>query len=154
MIQANPISMIKNNTLFFAAAVLTATLACNPLAAVAADNTFDRTFTVSGTHTRVELSNGSGNVNIHVGKDGQVHVHAKVTPGTWSVFSSGEKSAQEVLANPPLEQRGDTILIGKNTSYLKNVSIDYQIEVPKDTELDAGLASGGITVDKLRGPVK
>lgn len=154
MIQANPISMIKNNTLFFAAAVLTATLGCNPLAAVAADNTFDRTFTVSGTHTRVELSNGSGNVNIHVGKDGQVHVHAKVTPGTWSVFSSGEKSAQEVLANPPLEQRGDTILIGKNTSYLKNVSIDYQIEVPKDTELDAGLASGGITVDKLRGPVK
>lgn len=125
-----------------------------PFATVAADNTFDRTFTVSGAHTRIEVSNGSGNVDVRVGKDGQVHVHAKVTPGSWSVFSSGEKSAQEVLANPPLEQHGDTILIGKNSSYVKNVSIDYQIEVPKDTELDAGLAAGGITVDKLRGPVK
>ncbi len=154
MIQANPFSMTNSKTQLAAGVLFLAGLAAAPFSAIAADNTFDRTFTVTGTHTRIDLSNGSGNVEIHVGKDGQVHVHAKVMPGNWSVFSSGEKSAQEVLANPPLEQRGDTILIGKNTSYLKNVSIDYQIEVPKDTELDAGLASGGITVDKLRGPVK
>jgi hypothetical protein len=123
-------------------------------AAAAADNTFDRTFTVTGPVVRIELNNASGNVDIQAGKDGQVHIHAKVTPGGWSVFSSGEKSVQEVLANPPLEQRGDTIRIGKNSGYLKNATIDYQIEVPKDTELDASLASGGITVNKLRGPVK
>jgi hypothetical protein len=121
--------------------------------ATAAD-TFDRTFTVTGPSVRIELNNGSGNVDIHAGKDGEVRVHAKVTPGGWSIFGNGEKSVADIIANPPLEQRGDTILIGKNSSYIKNVSIDYTIEVPKDTELDAGLASGGITVNKLRGPVK
>jgi hypothetical protein len=154
MITAHRTSLLSTSSRLAATALLVAGLAVTPQLSTAADNSFDRTFTVSGSHTRIELSNGSGNVDIHVGKDNQVHVHAKVTPGNWSVFGSGEKSAQEVIANPPLEQRGDTILIGKNSSYIKNVSIDYQIEVPKDTELDAGLASGGITVDKLRGPVK
>jgi hypothetical protein len=121
---------------------------------LAADNTFERTFTVTGPSIRIELNNASGNVDIHSAKDGQVHVHGKVTPGGWSVFSNAEKSVQEVLANPPLEQRGDTILIGKNSIYLKNVSVDYIIEVPKETEIDASLASGGITVNQLRGPVK
>jgi Putative adhesin len=140
-------------TLLSAAAVLAA-LSFASSSALAADNTFDRTFTVTGSSIRIELNNASGNVDIRNGKDGQVHVHAKVTPGGWSVFSNGEKSVQEILANPPLEQRGDTILIGKNSTYLKNASIDYTIETPKDTELDASLASGGITVNQLRGPVK
>jgi DUF4097 and DUF4098 domain-containing protein YvlB len=146
--------MIKNKVTLFASVLLVAGLSVSPALTLAADNTFDKTFTVSGLTTRIELNNASGNVDIQAGKDGVVHIHAKVTPGGWSIFSDAEKSAKEVLANPPLEQRGDTILIGKNSSYLKNVSIDYQIEVPKDTELDAGLASGGITVNKLRGPVK
>ncbi len=146
--------MIKNRTSLLAAVFLGAAISLAPGLALAADNTFDRTFTTTSPTTRVELSNASGNVEIQVGKDGQVHIHARVTPGGWSLFSDGEKSAKEVSANPPLEQRGDTILIGKNSSFLKNVSIDYQIEVPKDTELDANLASGGITVNKLRGPAK
>jgi Putative adhesin len=153
MTTVNGISVKISKHRFAAMALLVAGLAIYPGMVAAADNTFDKTFTVSN-HTRIDLSNGSGSVDIKVGKDGQVHVHGKVTPGSWSVFGSGEKSAQEIITNPPLEQRGDTILIGKNSSYIKNVSIEYQIEVPKDTELDAGLASGGITVDKLRGPVK
>jgi hypothetical protein len=148
---ANPMTQTKRG--FAAGAILAVAIAVTPYLAVAADNTFDRTFPVSGPSTRIELDNPSGSVDIHVGKDGQVHIHAKVTPGGWSLFGNGEKSAQEILANPPLEQRGDTIRIGKNSTYLKNVSIDYQIEVPKDTQLDSGLASGGITVNKLRGPV-
>ena len=147
-------NMIKNRIPLLATVFLGAGLAIAPWSALAADNTFDRTFTVAGPNTRIELNNASGNVDIQAGKDGQVRIHAKVTPGGWSLFSDAEKSAREVIAEPPLEQRGDTILIGKNSSFLRNVSIDYQIEVPRDTELDASLASGGITVNKLRGPAK
>ncbi len=154
LVQAGATSMIKHKIALFAAVLLVAGLSFTPANALAADNTFDKTFNVSGPTTRIELSNASGNVDIQAGKDGVVHIRGKVTPGGWSIFSDAQKSAQEVLANPPLEQRGDTILIGKNSSWLKNVSIDYQIEVPANTELDAGLASGGITVNKLRGPVK
>src|SRR5215472_873388 len=118
----------------------------------AADNTFERTLTVSGP-VRVELSNGSGNVEIKGSVDGKVHIFGKVTGG-WSLFGSSDKNTQEVMANPPIEQRDAVIRIGKNVSWSKDVSIDYNVEVPHDTEIDAGVASGGITVDNVKGPVK
>src|SRR5215469_16947235 len=58
-------------------------LALAPLQATAAD-TFERTLTVSGP-IRLELNNGSGNVDIRGSADGKVHIVGKVTPG-WSVF--------------------------------------------------------------------
>jgi DUF4097 and DUF4098 domain-containing protein YvlB len=129
-----------------------AAFALAPSLAVAADNTFERTLNVSG-HVRLELGNGSGNVEIRGSADGKVHIVGKVSPG-WSLFGSSEKNVQEVVSNPPIEQHDSTIRIGKNFSWVKNVSIDYKIEVPHDTEIDASVASGGITVDNVRGPVK
>jgi hypothetical protein len=126
-------------------------LALAPAHATAADNTFDRTLTVSGP-VRLELSNGSGNVDIRGSADGKVHIFGKVSAG-WSVFGSSEKNVQEVVANPPIEQKDNVIRVGKN-NWIKNVSIEYKIEVPHDTEIDAGVASGGITVDNVLGPVK
>lgn len=133
-------------------AALAAALFSLPLTAAAADNTFERTFTVSGP-VRLELSNGSGSVDIRGSADGKVHIRGKVS-GSWTVLGNREKNVAEVLANPPLEQRADVIRVGKNSSWLRNVSIEYQIEVPHDTEVDGGVASGGITVDNVRGPVK
>jgi len=115
--------------------------------------TFERTFSVSAP-VRLEVSNSSGNVEIRGSADGKVHIHGKVTPGGWSIFGGSSKNVDEVAANPPLEQSGSTIRIGKSSSWLKNVSIDYQVEAPHDTEIDASLASGGITVDNVKGPVK
>jgi Putative adhesin len=123
-----------------------------PVRAAAADNTFDRTLSVSGP-VRLELSNASGNVEIRGSGDKKVHIFGKVSAG-WTMFGSSEKSIQEVVANPPIEQNDGVIRIGKNSSWIKNVSIEYKIEVPHDTEIDAGVASGGITVDNVLGPVK
>jgi len=119
---------------------------------MAADNTFERTLSVSGP-VRLELSNGSGNVEIKGTADGKVHIFGKVTGG-WSLFGGSEKNIQEAVANPPIEQHADVIRIGKNSSSVKNVSIEYTIEAPRETEIDAGVASGGITIDNVRGPVK
>ena len=126
-------------------------LALAPARAAAAD-TFERTFTVSGP-VRLELSNGSGNVDIRGSADGKVHIVGKVTAG-WSVFGSSEKSVQEVVANPPVEQRDGVVRVGKSNFSLRNISIDYKIEVPHDTDIDASVASGGMTIDNVRGPVK
>src|SRR5258708_3644107 len=129
-------------------------LATYALPAVAAETaTFDRSFTVTAP-VRIELSNASGNVEIRGSADGTVHVHGKVSPGGWSIFGGSGKSVEEVASNPPLEQNGSTIRIRQNSSCLKNVTIDYQVEVPHDTEIDAGVASGGITTDHVKGPVK
>jgi len=138
--------LILNILFVYAALLLT------PANGKAADNRFERTLSVSGP-VRIELSNGSGSVEIKGSADGKVHIVGNVSGG-WSLFGSSEKSVQEVVANPPIEQHDTVIRIGKNMSWLKNVSIDYQIETPHDTEIDAGVASGGITVDNVRGPVK
>lgn len=132
--------------------LLFASVALAPTRAAAADNTFERTFTVSGA-VRLELNNGSGNVEIRGSADGKVHIVGKVTPG-WSVFGGSEKNVQEVLANPPVEQHDNVVRIGRNNSMFRNVSIDYKIEVPHDTDIDASVASGGMTIDSVRGPVK
>jgi DUF4097 and DUF4098 domain-containing protein YvlB len=132
--------------------LLCSALALAPVRATAADNTFEKTFTVSGP-VRLELSNGSGNVEIKGSTDGKVHVFGRVNPG-WSLFGSSEKSVQDVVSNPPIEQHDSVIRIGKSLSWVKNVSIDYKIDVPHDTDVDASVASGGITVDSVRGPVK
>src|SRR5580700_4796884 len=146
--------MNKRNASVLSKIILCTALAAFALPAVAAESaTFDRTFTVTAP-VRLELSNGSGNVEIRGSADGTVHVHGKVSPGGWSIFGGSGKNVEEVAANPPLEQSGSTIRIGKNSSWLKNVSIDYQIDVPHETEIDAGVASGGITIDNVRGPVK
>jgi hypothetical protein len=131
-----------------------ALLALSPMAVLAGDgSTFDRTFNVSGP-VRLELGSGSGNAEIRGSGDGKVHIHGTVTRGGWSLFGGSEKSVEEVAANPPLEQHDNTIRVGKNMSGFRNVSIEYHVEVPKDTELDASVASGGLTVDNVRGPVK
>jgi DUF4097 and DUF4098 domain-containing protein YvlB len=131
-----------------------ALLALWPIAVLAGDgSTFDRTFNVTGP-VRLELGSGSGNAEIRGSADGKVHVRGTVTRGGWSLFGSSEKSVDEVVANPPLEQHDNTIRIGKSMFGYRNVSIEYHVEVPKDTEVDATVASGGLTVDNVRGPVK
>jgi DUF4097 and DUF4098 domain-containing protein YvlB len=140
--------------LFLAAMFLSAVSLTAPRAHASESASFERTFTVSG-HVRLELNNGSGNVEIRGSGDGAVHIRGTVTPGgSWNVFAGSQKSVQEVAANPPIEQHDSTIRVGNNASATRNVSIEYQIEVPKDTEVDGNVASGGITVDNVKGPVK
>jgi DUF4097 and DUF4098 domain-containing protein YvlB len=114
--------------------------------------TFDRNYVVTGP-IRLELANASGSVNITGSSNGKVHVRGEVrASGIGS--ESPQKRLEDTLANPPVEQRGDTIRIGKEISRLRNVSIDYTIQVPRDTEVSSSFASGAQTIRGVRGPVK
>src|SRR6267142_1321939 len=113
---------------------------------------FDRNYTVSGP-IRVELNNASGDVDITGSADGKVHVHGAVRASGFGSESS-QKRLDDTLANPPVEQKGDTIRIGKDYSRMRNVSIAYSIQVPRDTEVSANVASGAQTIRNVRGPVK
>jgi DUF4097 and DUF4098 domain-containing protein YvlB len=65
-----------------------------------------------------------------------------------------QKRLNDIVTNPPVEQRGDTIRIGKDMSRMSNLSIFYTIQVPRDTEVSSNLASGAQTIRGVRGPVK
>ena len=53
---------------------------------------------------------------------------------------------REIAANPPIEQTGNIVRIGHHEN-LHNISIDYDIEAPADSYLDATTGSGDITDD-------
>ena len=131
----------------FALAVLAG---CN--AGAAASGNFDRTLSVSGP-IRLELSNASGDVNITGSADGKVHIHGDVRASKFG-FGNPQTRLDEILSNPSVEQRGDTIRIGKDVSHFPNVAIAYSIQAPHDTEVDVTVASGAQNIRDLRGPVK
>src|SRR5947208_3048882 len=114
--------------------------------------TFDRNYNATGP-IRLELTNASGDVDITGSADGKVHVRGDVRASGFG-FDNPQKRLDDTLANPPIEQRGDTIRIGKEMSRMRNISIAYTIQVPRDTEVSSTLASGAQTIRGVRGPVK
>src|SRR6266852_1235621 len=112
---------------------------------------FDRNYSVTGP-LRLELTNASGDVDITGSADGKVHVHGDVRASGMG-FGDPRKRLDETLANPPIEQKDDTIRIGKELSSLRHLSISYTIRVPHDTEVSTSVAAGAQTVRGVRGPV-
>ncbi len=117
-----------------------------------ASGSFDRTLSVNGP-IRLEFNNTSGDVSITGSADGKVHVHGDARASGMG-FESPEKRLNELLANPPIEQRGDTIRVGEEMRRLRNVAVSYVIEVPRDTEISSSVLSGAQTIQDVRGPVK
>jgi len=112
---------------------------------------FDRNYSVTGP-VRLELTNASGDVDITGSADGKVHIHAEVRASGFG-FDNPRKRLDDTIANPPIEQKGSTIRIGKEFSNLRNLSITYNIQVPHDTEISATVASGAQIIRNVSGPV-
>src|SRR5437879_3025848 len=112
---------------------------------------FDRNYNVSGP-LRLELTNASGDVDITGSADGKVQVRGEVRASGFG-FDNPQKRLDDTLANPPIEQRGDTIRIGKEMSRMRHISIAYTIQVPHDAEISASVASGAQTIRNVTGPV-
>jgi DUF4097 and DUF4098 domain-containing protein YvlB len=122
--------------------IAAAVLALAAVPALATEATFERTLTVSG---RVELSvsTGSGTIHITRGSGNQVHIYGRVKSG----WGSNEDRVKEVAANPPIEQTGNIIRIGARHENMHNISIDYEIQAPENSFLEAGSGSGDIKVE-------
>jgi DUF4097 and DUF4098 domain-containing protein YvlB len=113
---------------------------------------FDRMLDVSSP-VHLELSNVSGNVTIASSSDGKVHIHGDVRISGMGIGNT-QKRLDDIIANPPVELRGDTLRIGKEISHQHNVSISYSLEVPKETAVHASSVSGSVSVRSVRGPVQ
>jgi DUF4097 and DUF4098 domain-containing protein YvlB len=142
-------SALKNAFHAFVAVAAFALAGCYAGAGV--NGSFDKSFPITG-HTRLELSNPSGDVEITGSADGQVHVHGNVRASGMG-FDKPQERLNETLANPGIEQRGDTIRVGKHFSNMRNLTITYKIEVPHDTEMNLSVVSGALNIRNVRGPV-
>ena len=123
-------------------ALAIAVLGLAAVPALATEQTFERTLSVNG---RVELSvaTGSGNIHITQGSGSQIHVFGRVK----SNWGGNEEKVRDIAAHPPIEQTGNIVHIGVRHENLHNISIDYEIQAPAESFLDAGSGSGNVVDD-------
>ncbi len=111
---------------------------------------FERSLQVTGA-VSLKVETGSGNISVRRGSGNTVRVVGEIRArGT-----NAEEKVRRLEAEPPIEQTGNTIRIGKieDEALRRKVSISYQIEVPADTRLEAGTGSGDVIGESILGPV-
>jgi hypothetical protein len=124
-----------------------------------AEGSFERSFNVPGT-VDLEVSTGSGSIDIRRGSGNRVEIRGRIRAGNdWSWWRSNNRDPQEVVryleSNPPIEQSGQTIRIGRiQDRDLQNVSISYEIVVPGQSNLRANTGSGSQTIQGIDGRVE
>ena len=114
-----------------------------------AEGTLDKTLTVDGP-AHLQLTAGSGDSTITVGAPGEIRVHGDISVHSFSA-ESGRRRIDEIIANPPVKQQGNLIRVGVPDGGMNNVSIDWTITVPPDTDLHAESGSGDLTIDGIKG---
>ncbi len=117
-----------------------------------ANGSFSRTLNVTGP-IRLEVTNAAGNIVINGSTDGKVRIKADIRASGFS-FVNPQKRIDELVASPPVEQRGNAIRIGKDLAHLHHLTVSYTIEVPRETEVSTTVVSGSQTIRGVRGPVK
>ena len=137
--------------------ILTAATFSIATAAFAAQGTFERTLTVGASPT-VTVTTGSGNVHITPGSDNRVHIVGHVHAGAmgWFSGSSPDSRIQQIVDNPPIEQSGNDITIGEHHSsdLFRNISIDYDITLPKNSVVSANSGSGDVDIQDVGSSLK
>jgi hypothetical protein len=126
----------------------------------AQSGSFERTLQVSGP-VSMEVTSGAGAIVVHTGGNGRVHlvakIHARDAAYEFWLCWFGPSSAEQIRAlesNPPIEQRGDVIHIGRMNDGWTScpLSIDYDLTVPAQTGLIAHSGSGEESIDGLELP--
>jgi hypothetical protein len=127
-----------------------------PAAAQGTEGAFDRTLKVTGA-VELEVQSGSGSIKVDAGAADSVRVAARIKADmSWLAGSDVEKRIRQIEQNPPIEQQGNVIRIGRfpDSDLARNISISYEVTVPSATKLSARTGSGSIVVGAIAGPAE
>jgi Putative adhesin len=134
-----------------------ATLALAAATAFAADGNFVRTLNVSGS-PNVSVSTGSGYIHLNPGSGNQVNIvaHLRSSHGWMSGGNDVDSRIQQIVNNPPIVQNGNEITIGErhNNDLYRNISIDYDITLPKASGISAATGSGDVQIQDVGANIK
>jgi hypothetical protein len=138
--------------------IATAALALSAVTtASAADSNFDRTLNVSSA-PNLTVSTGSGSIHLRPGSDAQVHIigHVHSGRGWMSGGSDVDSRVQQIANNPPIVQSGNDITVGErhNNDLFRNISIDYEITLPRNSVIAATTGSGDLDVQNVGASLK
>lgn len=137
--------------------VLTAaTLSLAVATASAADATFERTLN-TGSTPNVTVTTGSGNITLHSGSDNQVHILGHVHSSHGWMSGDVDSRVHQIASNPPIMQSGNDITIGPehhSGDLFQNISIDYDITLPRASAVATTTGSGDISIDNVGASLK
>jgi hypothetical protein len=129
-------------------------ISCLPAAAQGPEGAFERTLKVTGA-VELDVVSGSGSIRVEPGAADSVRVAARLKAGnSWMAGTDVEKRIRQIEQNPPIEQQGNIIRIGRfpDSDLVRNISISYEVTVPAATKLAASTGSGSISVGAINGP--
>jgi hypothetical protein len=118
-----------------------------------ATGSFERTLQVAGP---VDLSvrTGSGSIRIQTGAGNSVHIVGQIRArgSSWAGMDAAERVGR-IQGNPPIEQNGNSILIGEvyDPFLRQQVSISYEVTVPANTRVESRTGSGDQVIGDVRG---
>jgi DUF4097 and DUF4098 domain-containing protein YvlB len=134
-----------------AALMVVSTMAVS--AAASEQGHFEKTFTLNGP-VSLEVNTHSGDVTVQSGAAGTVRVVGRIHVGDqWSRWFGDERKGdvKAIEDNPPLHQNGNTVRIDYVNYH--NISVDYEITVPADTQVRSRTGSGNQTLEGLKGTI-
>lgn len=119
------------------------------------DGRFERTLKVTGM-PQVEVHTGSGNISVHSGDSSSIRVIGHIHMGHGWFGGGSLDNVKRIEANPPIEQVGNLVKIGRinDAALRRNISIDFEVWVPEQTTLRADSGSGDVMVENLKNMVK
>ncbi len=112
---------------------------------------FERVLNVTGP-VSLELAAGSEDLKLTTGSSSAVHISAEFSVKAWS-SAEANRRVRELSEHPAIEQHGNVIRIGRNSSSVGSSEFKYEIEVPPETELRGSTGSGDVEVRGIKGPV-
>lgn len=125
--------------------------------ALAADASFERTLTVSSA-PNLSVATGSGNIRLHAGSDSQVHIvaHLHSSHGWMGGGGDVDSRIQQIVNTPPIVQSGNDITIGERhgSDLYRNISIDYDVTLPRSSAIAAASGSGDIDIQDVGASLK
>ncbi|MDQ2835563.1 MAG: DUF4097 domain-containing protein [Acidobacteriota bacterium] len=123
-------------------------------AAYASDATFDRTLNVSSS-PNISVTTGSGYIHLRPGSDNQVHVVGHVHANQVWFGGGRDNRVQQIVDSPPIVQNGSDITVGeRHNDLFRNISIDYDITLPRPSSITAVTGSGDLDAEDVGASIK
>jgi hypothetical protein len=126
-------------------------------AATAASAVFEKEYSIENTAS-IEVSNGSGSVDVHGADVDQVTIRARISIDDRYARRDAYKAnkmVRDIRAKPPIRVDGDRIVIEqpKNNTQRRHATISYEILVPRNAQVTVQSESGDVRVSGISGPV-
>jgi DUF4097 and DUF4098 domain-containing protein YvlB len=119
-----------------------------------AEQAWERSYTLSGADTRIEIVNTNGTIRVEASDGAAVEVKATIT-----ARGGTEESAKEALGKVEIREDAGASSVRLETRYPKTlgrqgVTVNYTLRVPKSVKVNVATVNGSVNLTGVQASVK